>query len=98
MGKLKVSVKDIPVRHNGEDFEPGDELVIEDKHFNESFFEKLEEIEEAQPVSVAELKAMSEAELQKVKNDQYKVAFDEAGIEYESNATKAELIALIPQE
>lgn len=98
MAKLKVSVKKIPVRHNGEDFEPGDELVIEEKHFNENFFEKLEEVEEDVSFSVADLKGMSETELQKVKNDQYKAAFDEAGIEYESNATKAELIALIPQE
>jgi hypothetical protein len=98
MGKLKVTVKDIPVRHNGEDFEPGDELVIEDKHFNKNFFEKLEEVEEDVSYSVADLRAMSEAELQKVKNPQYKAAFDEGGIEYESNATKAELIALIPQE
>ena len=37
---IKVTVKDIPVFHNNEEFQPGDKLEIEEKHFNESLFEK----------------------------------------------------------
>lgn len=37
---IKVKVKDIPVLHNGESFEPGQSVEIEEKHFNEDVFEK----------------------------------------------------------
>lgn len=37
---FKVKVKDIPVLHNGESFEPGQTVEIEEKHFNENLFEK----------------------------------------------------------
>lgn len=37
---IKVKVKDIPVLHNGESFEPGQSVEIEENHFNEDLFEK----------------------------------------------------------
>lgn len=40
MAKVKVTVKDIPVRYNGEDYEPGDTVEIEDKHFDENLYDK----------------------------------------------------------
>jgi hypothetical protein len=40
MAKIKVTVKNVPVRYNGEDFEPGETVEIEDKHFSENLFEK----------------------------------------------------------
>ncbi|MGG4155760.1 hypothetical protein [Peribacillus muralis] len=39
---IKVKVKEIPVLHNGDDFQPGKTYEIEEKHFNESLFEKIE--------------------------------------------------------
>ena len=36
----KVKVKDIPVYHNGEEYQPGDTLEIDAEHFNENLFEK----------------------------------------------------------
>ncbi|MGE7880144.1 hypothetical protein [Peribacillus muralis] len=41
--KIKVTVKEIPVLHNGEDFQPGEIYEIEEKHFNESLFEKIDQ-------------------------------------------------------
>lgn len=46
--------------------------------------------------TVEELKGLTEKELKKVTNDQYKAAFDEVGITYEEDATKNDLIKLIP--
>lgn len=45
MTKIKVKVKEgaFPVRYDGERFSVGEELTIEDKHFNELIFEKVEE-------------------------------------------------------
>lgn len=37
---IKVKVKDIPVLHNGESFEPGQAVEIDENHFNEALFEK----------------------------------------------------------
>lgn len=48
--------------------------------------------------TVEDLKGLADKELKKVTNDQYKAAFDEAGIAYEEDATKNELIQLIPNE
>ncbi|MCM3598704.1 hypothetical protein M4D55_23375 [Metabacillus idriensis] len=43
--KIAVKVKGIPVRYNGEDFEPGDVLEIEEKHYSKEFFAKDEDEE-----------------------------------------------------
>ncbi len=40
---IAVKVKGIPVRYNGEDYEPGDVLEIEEKHFSKELFAKEEE-------------------------------------------------------
>lgn len=45
MPNIKVKVKDgvFPVRYKGERFSPGDEFTIDEKHFNQSTMEQLEE-------------------------------------------------------
>lgn len=40
--KIQVTVKEIPVRYNSEDFEPGQKIEIEEKHFDKNLFSKEE--------------------------------------------------------
>lgn len=49
MANIKVKVKDgaFPIRYKGERFLVGDELTIDEKHFNESIMERLEEPKKA---------------------------------------------------
>ncbi|WP_431030115.1 hypothetical protein [Lysinibacillus sp. LZ02] len=49
MATIKVKVKDgaFPIRYKGERFLVGDELTIDEKHFNESTMEQLEEPKKA---------------------------------------------------
>ncbi|KRM06971.1 hypothetical protein FC89_GL000280 [Liquorilactobacillus ghanensis DSM 18630] len=35
---MKVRVKDMPVRHNGKRYKKNEELVIDQKHFNDKLF------------------------------------------------------------
>lgn len=37
---MKVTVKDIPVRYNDKDYEPGDTLTIKEEHFIEQLFDE----------------------------------------------------------
>lgn len=45
MAKIKVRVKKeaFPVRYGGERFSNGEELTIDEKHFDENLFEQVEE-------------------------------------------------------
>lgn len=45
MANIKVKVKDgaFPIRYKGERFLVGDELMIDEKHFNESSMERVDE-------------------------------------------------------
>jgi len=49
MANIKVKVKEyaFPIRYKGERFLVGDELMIDEKHFNESMMERLEEPKKA---------------------------------------------------
>ncbi len=49
MAKIKVKVKAgvFPVRYNGERYAAGDEVSIDDKHFNDAVFEKEESAKES---------------------------------------------------
>ncbi|MEK3935934.1 hypothetical protein MKY41_11455 [Sporosarcina sp. FSL W7-1349] len=49
MANIKVKVKDgaFPIRYKGERFLVGDELTIDDKHFDESSMERLDEPKKA---------------------------------------------------
>jgi ferredoxin-fold anticodon binding domain-containing protein len=98
--KVKVIVRNTPVRYNGEDFEPGDEFVIDADHFIDSLFEKGEEVDDDgdKSFTIEQLKDLSDEDLQDVKIDQLKAALKEVGIEFKSNATRAVLINLIPTE
>lgn len=48
--------------------------------------------------TIEDLQGMTEKELNKVTNDQYKELFDSVGIKYEEDATKKDFIKLIPNE
>lgn len=39
---IKVEVLGIPVRHDGQDYEPGDTVEINEEQFNEEYFKKVE--------------------------------------------------------
>lgn len=39
---MQVRVKNANVRHNGTSYQPGDVLLIDEKHMNESIFELVE--------------------------------------------------------
>lgn len=53
MANIKVKVKEgvFPVRYKGERFSSGDELTIDEKHFNDSTMEGLEEQKKASRTS-----------------------------------------------
>lgn len=100
MPKINAVIKSTPVRYNGEDYEPGEKVVIDESHFIDSLFEKGDEVEEDndKTFTIDQLKPLSLEDLKDVKNDQIKDALTEAGIEFKANATKADLIKLIPAE
>ena len=92
MGKIKVSVKDIPVFYDGERYESGQEFEIDEKYFNEDIMEKGEVVEEEDYFS------FSKEELSKVTKDDLKAFLDKEEIQYDSKANKDELINLIAGE
>ncbi|KGR88868.1 hypothetical protein [Lysinibacillus boronitolerans] len=49
MANIKVKVKNgaFPIRYKGERYLVGEELTIDEKHFNESMMERLEEQKKA---------------------------------------------------
>lgn len=97
---MKVTVKSIPVRYDGDRYLKGQILEIEEEHFNNVIFEKVEgELEggsgNGQTNDPIDLSTLTADELQKIKNDDMKAFLDSKEIQYESKATKDELITLI---
>ncbi|MCJ0932928.1 hypothetical protein MST22_17390 [Virgibacillus halodenitrificans] len=86
---MKVTVKSIPVRYDGERYFKGQEVEIKDAHFNENLFVKGQDAEET------DLYTLTEAELKKINKDDIKAFLDTEGIEYDSSANKDELIAIV---
>ena len=83
-------------------YKDGAALEVTRKAYNVHYQHHGYSLEEGNKKAVAytldDLKGMNEKELKKVTNDQYKSIFDDYGIEYEEDATKNQLIALIPDE
>ncbi|MCM3413529.1 hypothetical protein [Metabacillus litoralis] len=98
---MKVTVKSIPVRYDGDRYLKGQTLEIKEEHFNEVIFEKVDDGEPeggsgiGQTNDPIDLSTLTAEELQKIKNDDMKSFLDSIEIQYESKATKDELIALI---
>lgn len=79
-----VKVKDIAVFHEGERHEVGKELEIKKENHNDSLFSIIKETSDIDKTDVNKLK---KEELQKL--------LDEKEIEYDSAATKNDLLALL---
>ncbi|MCP3741457.1 hypothetical protein [Rossellomorea sp. BNER] len=90
---MKVIVKNIPVRYNGDRYEKGKSLEIEKKHFDDKLFSRSEE--DDQDLDYFDL---STEKLKKVSNDDLKAFLEKESIDYPSNAVKEELIKLIRGE
>ncbi|WP_164670962.1 hypothetical protein [Virgibacillus doumboii] len=88
---MKVSVKQIPVRYDGKSYRAGDTLNIKEKYFDSNIFEEVESED-------GDFKELSKSKLKKVNNDDLKSYLDNKGIEYTSEDTKDQLIALIKSE
>lgn len=82
-------------------YKDGKELEVTRKAYNIHYAArgyKLEQEKQVKVYTIEELQSLTEKELQKVKVDEYKAAFDAAEIQYEDDAIKAELIQLIPSK
>ncbi|MBU5214362.1 hypothetical protein [Heyndrickxia oleronia] len=87
---MKVTVKSIPVYHNGDRYLKGETLNINEKHFNDSLFVIIEESND--DIDLYELTA---DELKKVNKDVIKSFLNKEGIEFDSNANKEALIKIV---
>lgn len=88
---MKVRVKDVPVRYNGEDYLPGEEFSVDDKHFDEKLFVQVD----GEESNGEDYFTYSAEELAKVKNDDLKAFLDKEQIPYASDDKKEDLIKLI---
>lgn len=87
---MKVTVKSIPVRYEGSRYIKGEELEINEKHFNENLFEEIEGSDDD-----TDLFSLTEAELKKVNKDIIQSFLDKESIEYDSSSNKDALIDII---
>jgi hypothetical protein len=85
---MKVKVKNIPVRYNGDRFLKGETLDVDEKHFDGNLFEEIK-------VEFIDYSSFSAEELKKIKNEDLKLFLDKKNIEYDSRANKDELIKAI---
>lgn len=79
-----VKVKDVAVFHEGERHEVGKQLEIKKEDHNDSLFSIVKETSDIDKTDVSKLK---KEELQKL--------LDEKGIEYDTAATKNDLLVLL---
>lgn len=79
-----VKVKDVAVFHEGERYEVGKQLEIKKEDHNDSLFSIVKETSDIDKTDVSKLK---KEELQKL--------LDEKGIEYDTAATKNDLLVLL---
>lgn len=81
-----VKVKNVPVFHSGTRHEVGEEFEIKKEHYNDALFSIISEDSNS-----------DETDLTKLKKDELQTLLDEKEIEYDTEATKKDLITLLEE-